>query len=210
MGATDMFRITVSGRASHGGAAPQEGIDAVVITAELISLLQTIVSRDLAPTDAAVVSIGTIHGGVAPNIIADRVVLTGTTRALAEATRRKVHGRIRAICSGLAAMYNTEIEFTITHELPVTANDDRIANIARGAAERIFGAEGVVDAGPSMGGEDFSYIAREIPSCFALLGTRITSGRAYGLHNPKMELNEDALPYGAAYLAQTALDLLKS
>ncbi len=208
MGAADMFRIVVSGKASHGGAAPQAGVDAIVIASELVSVLQTVVSRNVAPTDAAVISVCTIEGGSAPNIIADQVVMTGTIRALEEATHQKVKSRIRTICRNIARMHDATIDFSITLGVPVTSNDETIARIARDSAANIFGAANVAANQPDMAGEDFSYIAREIPSCYAHLGASVASGDAHKLHNPEMRVNEDALPYGAAFLAQTALDLL--
>ncbi|MCP4688355.1 MAG: amidohydrolase, partial [Desulfobacterales bacterium] len=184
MAAADMFRIVVSGRASHGGAAPHAGVDAIVIASELVSVLQTVVSRNVAPTDAAVVSVGVINGGSAPNIIADQVVLTGTIRALEEKTHREVKSRIRKICNGLAGMHDAAIDFAITLGVPVTSNDETIAKIARTSANAIFGSDKVAANNPDMAGEDFSYIAREIPSCYALLGARVASGEAHKLHNP--------------------------
>jgi amidohydrolase len=163
----------------------------------------------VAAADKAVVSVATINGGSAPNIIADRVEMTGTIRALDEDVHKHVISRIEAICKGISEIHGATIEFTITHWLPVTSNDTEIANIARKAAEQIFGKDNVVQGIPLMGGEDFAFIAREIPSCYVLLGTRIdTKEEVPGIHNPKTMINEDALPLGTAFLSQTALDLL--
>jgi len=170
--------------------------------------LQTIVSRHVSPKDTAVVSVSTIEGGNAANIVADKVRLTGTIRALNEATHQKLLHLIRARCDAFAAMHNTTIDLKIYYSVPVTVNDSEIARIARSSAQKVFGAPYVQEDITIMGGEDFAYIAQQVPSCFALLGTKVETGEAHPLHSPKMIINEDALPLGAAYLAQTAMDLL--
>ncbi|WP_455221184.1 M20 metallopeptidase family protein [Kaarinaea lacus] len=208
MAAADFFEIVITGKSAHAGVSPEAGIDAVVIAAELIMSLQTIVSRHVGPKDTAVVSVSTIEGGNAANIVADRVRLTGTIRALNEHTHQKLLQLIRARCDAFADMHNTTIDFKLFYSVPVTVNDSEISRVARASAQKIFGAQYVQDDVTIMGGEDFAYIAQQVPSCFALLGTKIVEGEAHPLHSPKMLINEDALPMGAAYLAQAAMDLL--
>lgn len=208
MAAADFFEITVAGKSTHAGVSPEAGIDAVVISAELILSLQTIVSRQVSPKDTAVVSVSTIEGGSAANVMAEKVWLTGTIRALNEGTRKKILGLVQARCDAFAAMYNTSIDVKYYYSVPVTVNDAGVSQVATGSATKIFGAQNVMDGMTIMGGEDFAYIAQKVPSCFALLGARIAEGEAHSLHSPKMIINENALPLGTAYLAQTALDLL--
>lgn len=210
MAAADFFEIIITGKSAHAGVSPEAGIDAVVIAAELVMSLQTIVSRHVSPKDTAVVSVSTIEGGNAANIVADRVRLTGTIRALNEDTHQKILHLIQVRCDAYAAMHNTNIDFKIFYSVPVTVNDSEVSRVARASAQKIFGAQYVNDDVTIMGGEDFAYIAQQVPSCFALLGTKVTEGEAHPLHSPKMVINEDALPMGAAYLAQTALDLLEA
>ncbi|WP_455208696.1 M20 metallopeptidase family protein [Kaarinaea lacus] len=208
MAAADFFEITIAGRSAHAGVSPEAGIDAVVISAELIMSLQTIVSRQVGPKDTAVVSICTIEGGDAANIVANKVRLTGTIRALHEDTHQKVLQSIQARCDAFAAMYSTSIELKIFYRVPVTVNDAEVSRVATDSARKIFSEHNVLDNVTIMGGEDFAYIAQQVPSCFALLGTKVAEGEAHPLHSPKMLINEDALPLGTAYLAQTTLDLL--
>ena len=208
MAAADFFEITIAGKSAHAGVSPEAGIDAVVISAELIMSLQTIVSRHVSPKDTAVVSVSTIEGGSAANIVAEKVWLTGTIRALNEATREKVLDLIQIRCDSFAKMYNTTIDLKFYYSVPVTVNNAEVSQIARNSAGKIFGEKKVLHDVSIMGGEDFAYIAQKVPSCFALLGTQITDGDVHPLHSPKMVINEEALPMGAAYLAQTALDLL--
>jgi len=208
LAAADRFEIVVHGRPSHAGVNPEAGIDAVVIAAELVGLLQTIVSRQVSPTAQAVVSIGTISGGSAYNIVADRVVLAGTTRALDDAVYRQNLARIRSICDNLAHMYETRIDFELQHSVPVTRNDADVTAAARRAAASIFPEAGILRVPPMLGGEDFAYIGAQVPACFALLGTQDPEGAPSSLHHPQMVLDERALPLGAAFLAASALELL--
>jgi len=208
MAAADFFEIVITGKSTHAGVSPEEGIDAVVLSAELILSLQTIVSRQISPKDTAVVSVSTIEGGSAANVMSDKVRLTGTLRALNESTRQKLHNLVQLRCDAIAAMHKTKIELTYYYGVPTTVNDDNVVKIASMSANSVFGKDNVLNDMSIMGGEDFAYIAQKVPSCFALLGTRVNSGEAYPLHSPKMLVNEDALPLGTAYLAQAALDLL--
>jgi amidohydrolase len=208
MAAADFFEITITGKSTHAGVSPEAGIDAVVIAAELILSLQTIVSRHIKASDTAVVSVSTIEGGSAANVLADKVRLTGTIRALNESTHQKILDLIQSRCDAFATMYSTNIEWHVYYSVPVTVNASEISQLAVHSAARVFGEENVIDNISIMGGEDFGYIAQKVPSCFALLGTQVISGEVHPLHSPKMIINEEALPLGTAYLAQTALDLL--
>ncbi|GHD68465.1 M20 metallopeptidase family protein [Jeongeupia chitinilytica] len=208
MAASDEFEIVVHGRAAHAGVSPQAGIDAVVIAAQIVTTLQTIVARNVGPTDTAVVSVGTLQGGTATNIVAEQVRLTGTIRTLNMETRAHVHARVATICEHAGAMHGTSVDCRIANGYPVTMNDAGIAAIARGAARNVLGEEALVELPPLMGGEDFSFTAQAVPSCFALLGTQGPERSPYSLHSPKMVVDESALPLGSAWLAQTALDLL--
>ncbi|WP_455200061.1 M20 metallopeptidase family protein, partial [Kaarinaea lacus] len=208
MAAADFFEIIVTGKSTHAGLSPEEGIDAVLISAELILSLQTIVSRQVGPTKTAVISVSTIEGGSAANVIADKVRLSGTIRALDEDIHQHILKSIQARCDAFSAIYNTDINFKVYYGVPVTVNDANISSVATQAARKVFDDRNVIDGVTIMGGEDFAYIGQKVPSCYALLGTKVTNGEAYPLHSPKMVVNEDALPFGSAYLAQTALDLL--
>lgn len=209
MAAADFFQLTINGKSAHAGVSPEAGIDAVVIAAELITSLQSIVSRQVSPKDTAVLSVSTIEGGSAANIVAEKVYLTGTIRTLKEETREKIHSLMQARCDSFASMYDTGIELKFYYSVPVTVNNADVSQIARESAAKIFGDNKVLYDVSTMGGEDFAYIAQKVPSCFALLGTKVDKGEAHPLHSPKMMINEDALPMGTAYLAQLALNLLK-
>lgn len=210
LAAADFFEIDISGKSAHAGVSPEKGIDAVVIASELILSLQTIVSRQVNPRDTAVLSVSTIEGGSAANIVAEKVYLTGTIRSLKESTREKILELMQARCDAFAAMYKTRIDLKFYYSVPLTVNDTRVSELTRKAASKIFNDNNVFNDVTIMGGEDFAYIARKVPSCFALLGTKVPNGEAHPLHSPKMIVNEQALPYGTAYLVQAALDLVKN
>ena len=210
MAAADFFEIVIEGRASHAGVSPEAGIDAVLIASELVVSLQAIVAREINPKDTGVVSVCTIEGGSAANVIADKVRMSGTIRALSEITRDTIVAAIKARCDAFASMHGTRIDLKFGYSVPVTVNHEDIRTVAAQSARTIFGEQAVHEDISIMGGEDFAYIAQKVPSCFALLGTRVYSGAAYPLHSPNMVVNEDALPLGAAYLAQAALDLLQA
>jgi len=209
LAAADRIRIEVLGKAAHAGVNPEQGVDALLIAGELVCLLQPLISRGVGPGEQAVISIGTIEGGSTYNVVADRVLLTGTTRALDDAVYQRNIRRIAGVCEHLGAMRGAEIRFAVEHAVPVTRNDQAITAVARESASRIFPKGGVLAVPPLMGGEDFAFVAARIPSCFGFLGTR-PSGRPPGsLHHPGMILDEAALPLGAAFLARGALDLLE-
>lgn len=210
LAAADFFEITVNGKSAHAGVSPEKGIDAVVIASELVLSLQTIVSRQVSPKDTAVVSVSMIEGGNAPNIVAEKVYLKGTVRSLKETTRETIVESMQARCDAFATMYNTTIDLQFYYSVPVTVNDENICRITAISATKIVGESGVLQDVSIMGGEDFAYIAQKVPSCFALLGTRVKTGEAFPLHSAKMVINEDGLPIGTAYLAQAALDLLSA
>ena len=210
MAAADLFKISIKGKASHAGAYPEKGVDAIVIASQLVMSLQTIISREINARETGVISISVINGGTTANIVADRVEMSGTIRALNEDMHQLIIKKIKKKCEAFGLMYDTEINFELMHTVSATSNNPEVVEVVKQSAAKVFGEDHVIKGIVTMGGEDFGNISRIIPSCFALLGTRPDTGPAYSLHNEKMVLNEDALPLGTAYLAQAALDLLKN
>ena len=208
MAAADAFKIQVIGKSSHAGATPELGIDAIAISAEVINAIHHIVSRNISPHDTAVISIGTIRAGTALNVIADKATMYGTIRSVKEKSGKLLREKVKAICEHIGEIHNTEIHFNILESIPVTMNDVGVTDMCKKAAAKIIPEEKIIQLDTVMGTEDFAFIAKEVPSCFILLGTRVTDGPAHSIHNSKMVVNEDALPIGTAYFAQAALDLL--
>ena len=169
MAAADMFDITIRGKGGHG-ATPQGTIDSVVVASHLVTMLQTIVSRNTNPLENTVVTIGKIKGGQNFNVIADKVELSGTTRAYTEQNREMIKNRMESIIEGVSRAFNAEIVLNYKEGYPPTINHDTPTKHIMDAASNVVG-EG---AGPpylSMGGEDFSYYLQNKPGCFFFVGS---------------------------------------
>ncbi|MGP1273079.1 MAG: M20 metallopeptidase family protein [Phycisphaerales bacterium] len=206
MASTDEFLITVRGVGGHA-AWPQQCKDPVVAAAAVVMSLQTVVSRNAGPLEAAVCTVGRIAGGTVDNIIPETVELEGTTRALLPEVRSRLEERVRAIATGVAQAHGCTAEIRWNHGYPVTRNDPALADRALGTLRRVFGAErvGVVDQ-PVMGGEDFSYYGQHVPACFFFLGTRpAEADRPMQLHTSSFDFNDDAIAMGVETFCTLAL-----
>ena len=202
MAATDEIQITVRGKGGHG-ALPHLAADPVVATAQIISALQTIASRNANPLDSVVVSVCSMQTSQlgAFNVIPDFVKLVGTVRTFQDETRALAERRIREIVTSVAHALGASGELDYKRGYPPTANHAREAEFAAGVGERLFGAHNVVrDAEPTMGGEDFSYMLLARPGAYVFLGQ---GGAELGclLHNSKYDFNDQVIPLGAGYLA---------
>jgi len=207
MASIDTLRIRVLGSSGHG-AAPHQASDAVVAAASVVLNLQTIVSRKVNPTEAAVVSIGRIQGGSAANVIAPEVELLGTIRARNEQTREHMRQLVRQVADGTCAALGTTAEVTITANLPVLNNDPEAVARVAGVATRLYGAEAVREAEPTLGGDDFSLYLEHVPGCYFWLGTAPGGGRAVDWHQATYDIDETALSVGASLLAGCAYSFL--
>lgn len=205
MAAADKFVVDIIGEGGHG-AAPHQAVDAVVVAAQVVLALQSVVSRQVDPLAPAVVSIGTIDGGNRYNVIADRVTLTGTIRTLNPVLRERIPELIQRLVRGVTSAYGARFQFDYTRGYPVMINDPEMTDFARTAAAEILGPDSVATIlEPSMGGEDFAYFLQQVPGCYAYLGTsRIGATRRIPWHHPRFNIDEEALAIGAAYLAGTA------
>ena len=202
----DALHLTVRGRGAHA-AYPHLGRDPIFIAAQLISALQGIVSRTVDPLAPAVITLGSIHGGTRANIIPESVAISGTIRALDEATRAHLADEIGRVAT-VAAALGGECDVDIVRGYPVTVNDAGAVSIVRAAAADVLGQGRAVEVEPSMGAEDFSLLAARAPGCFFRLGVTPPGGEPTRIHSPRFRLDEDALPLGAALLAACALERL--
>jgi amidohydrolase len=204
MAAVDGIAITVRGRGGHGGK-PHSAADPVLAAAHVVTALQSVVSREVAPVDAAVVTIGSIHGGHAFNVIPETVELVGTIRTFDPALRRSMPERIARIAGGIAGAFRCRAELTLTAGNPAVVNDPAATEIARRAAVQVVGEEKVVPPVPTMGGEDMAVYFEKAPGCFVFVGS---ANPAKGLdaehHNPHFDFDEDALVIGCEFLVQGA------
>jgi len=205
MAAVDNFEIRVTGRGSHG-AMPHAGIDPIVIAARVVEGLQHVRSRMINPLDPVVVTIGTIHGGSAVNVIPDEVTLTGTIRCLDEDSRARIFENMERMAVNTAKASGGDAAFTVTDGYPPTINEERSTAFARDALNEILGGENTVEIGlPVMGGEDFSYYLKEIPGTFMRLGV----GDKPPLHNAAYDFEDKAIPTGIRMMAGIAVRFLE-
>jgi len=209
--APDTITIVVRGKGGHG-AHPHLSVDAVVAASHVVIALQTIVSREIDPLAAVVLSLGTIKGGYRENIIADEVEIKGTVRTLSPEIRAAMPERIERIVKGVCDSLRADFTFTYEAGYPVLVNDSAMTYLVERVGQRVLGMGNVLRApAPSMGGEDFSYIAERVPSCFFYLGALNPEKEChYPIHHPKFNFDEEAIPYGMAMLVEACLEYLSS
>jgi hippurate hydrolase len=209
MAATDEVQITVRGRGGHG-AMPHLVLDPVVASAQIITALQTIASRNVEPVDAVVVSVCSMQTSQlgAFNVVPDFVRLVGTVRSFRPATRDLAEQRLKQICSKTAEAMGCTAEIQYTRGYPATVNSAREAQFAARVGERVFGKGNVItEHEPTMGGEDFSYMLQARPGAYVFLGQGGVQGGCF-LHNPNYDFNDAVIPLGAGYLAALVEDAL--
>ena len=200
----DAFSIDVIGKGAHG-ARPHEGIDPIVAASAIVGALQTIVSRRLDPGASAIVTIGSIHGGTAPNVIPERVTLTGTLRAMRPEVRALLHREVTAVAMSVAAAHGASADVSIERGPPPIVNPERESRWARAAAERVVGPDNVVPFGvTNMGGEDFACYLERMGGCFLRIGAREAGGEPAPAHSPGFIAAEESIFVGAAVLAECA------
>ena len=204
---TDDVELTIHGRSSHG-AYPESGADAIVCAAQVITSLQTLVSRNVSPLVSAVLSLGMISGGTAGNIICDRVSLRGTLRTANGEIRAMMKRRIAEVASGVAAAMGCTAEVCITSGYAALVNDEGEAGRVMRVGARLLGEKNVVrKAAPSMGGEDFSFFCERVPGAFFHLGcVKKEDMPAPLLHSRDFHLDEDCLTVGAMMHVALVLD----
>ncbi|MFC1528309.1 M20 family metallopeptidase [Candidatus Latescibacterota bacterium] len=204
MAAVDNFNIVVTGKGTHG-AMPHAGVDPITIAARIIDGIQHIRSRMINPLDPIVITVGTIHGGSAVNVIPDEVTMTGTIRSLDHETRGKIPVMMERMAAETAKASGGNANFTITDGYPPTINEDRATAFARDVLYEILGTENVLEIEkPVMGGEDFAYYLEKIPGSFIRLGV----GDRPALHNSLYDFNDEAIPFGIRIMAGIALKFL--
>lgn len=209
MANTDWFRIDIRGTSCHG-AMPQRGHDAVMVGAEIINALQTIVSREVSPYEPAVVTVGEFHGGTARNVIAGTAYLTGTVRTYGAKTHDMMPGLIRRIVEHTAAALGAEAElsdYTIANYK--VENEPASSERCRQAVVKLLGEEGVGSYQGTLSGEDFSEYLHAVPGMLAFLGCRNAEiGATYAQHSCFYKIDETVLAKGAMLSAQYAIDFL--
>jgi amidohydrolase len=211
MAAADGLRITVHGKQTHA-AMPWNGVDPIVTASQIVLGLQTIVSRQAPITVApAVVTLGVMNGGVRSNIIPDSVTMAGTIRTLDEGMRMDIHERVKRTVENIAAASGARADVRVGLGLPVTVNNPALTSWAVPTLERVAGANKAYATQPSLGAEDFSYYAQEVPGLFLFLGVTPEGqdpATAPANHSPLFFADEGALPVGVRALASLAVEYM--
>jgi amidohydrolase len=202
--AADSFRATIIGEGCHG-AYPHLGVDPIYISAQVITALQSIVSRRVDPTSPSVITVGSIRGGTMANIIPAEVELRGTIRSLNEEVREQLWTELRAVLE-TTRLLGGDFSLEIQEGYPVLVNDTRVARLLRDVSTQFLGADKVHQELPEMGAEDFAILSSQAPGAMFSLGV-MPAGRdaPLRLHSPNFDLDEEALPLGSAILAGAAL-----
>jgi len=207
--ASNPFTITIKGKGGHG-AHPDSTIDPIVIASQVILGIQTIVSREIPPTDPIVITVGSIHGGTAQNIIPEEVKISGIIRTMKSEHRNYVKKRFKEVVEGIAHSMRGDCIIDIEESYPCLYNNDDILNLLENSAESIIGKENIKKLeSPSMGVESFAYFSMERPSAFYFLGVR---NEEKGIINPAhgsfFDIDENAIPIGVAIQCKIAYDYL--
>ena len=197
------FIVKFHGRTGHGGS-PHKCVDVLVPAAAFIQGVQTVVSRNTDPLESLVCAVCSVHGGSPENFAPDLVTLTGSIRALSEDVKAMAEGRVQVLAEQLAAAYGCTCEYTLIPEVPVTWNGPEMTALAHRAAELTVGAGNVVRPKPALASEDFAVFGRHVPSFFYWLGSGYPDRDVNPCwHAGDFTTDDDALPIGAALLAQS-------
>jgi hippurate hydrolase len=203
------FDVEFKGRGAHG-AFPHDSVDPIVLASQAVTALQTIVSRNIRPSDTVVLSITRMHGGEAYNVIPETCSIGGTVRTFSLDALSVVENRMKEICDGLAATYGAEAEIDFRTIFHPVVNDDAVTRTAGDVAATIVGEDNVLRSlPPGTGSEDFSFMSEQVPSCYLLLGNSDDAHKA-PVHNPSYDFNDRAAIYGAAFFAGVTEHYLSS
>jgi hippurate hydrolase len=204
-------KLYISIKSSGGHAAtPHQTVDTVLVAAQLITSLQTIISRNRNPQNPSVLSICSIHGGNTTNVIPSEVKLMGTFRAMDETWRFQAHELMMQQAKGLAIATGAEIDFRVDVGYPTVDNEPAITEAAWKLADQYMGAENVEETELRMGAEDFGYYSQVIPGCFFRLGVRNESLDAiHNVHTPVFKIDEDAIAHGVGMMAWLGVSLFQ-
>ena len=209
MASADFFKIEITGKGGHG-SLPHQTIDSVVVGSALVMNLQSIISREISPIDAGVVTIGSFQSGTRFNVIASQAILEGTIRAFSKETRAHIEASLRRMIKTTCETYRATGELTYNYGTTPVINDEACSKIAEKSVETILGKDGLTKFEKITGGEDFCYFTESVPGVLAFVGSRNSDKNAdYPHHHEKFNIDEDALEYGSALYAQYAFDFLR-
>jgi hippurate hydrolase len=205
---SDPFTISIRGRGGHA-ARPHEATDAIVAASSLVTIIQTLVSREVDPNRAEVITIGSFHAGTLHNVIASEATLQGTVRSTDEITRLRTIDGLKRIVQSIETMYDVYADLDFEEGLPAVINSKRGAEIAEIAAKDVVPAAKVISQGfPSLGGEDFSFYLQRIEGCMVRFGAALPTEKSPA-HSSGFDFDENCLEIGSRWLAAVALRWLK-
>ncbi len=211
MAAFDIFEITINAKGAHG-AMPHTGNDAIVIASQIVTALQSIVSRRTNPLDSAVVSVTQIHAGDTWNVLPENAIIRGTARSFKPEVHDMLEREIETIARGICTAFGATLDFRYERRYPALVNSEQESLLAAAVAAKVVGKENVnANAAPKMGSEDFAYMLQESPGCYIWLGNG-AEGELGGcaIHNPYYDFNDEIAVLGASYwseLVETALPM---
>jgi amidohydrolase len=209
MAANHCFKLVIHGKSGHA-AFPHMGIDAILVATHLIQSAQAIVSRYTSPIEPVVLSFTKIEGGVAQNVIAEKVHLEGTIRAFDLKSMERVIERLNQMIEGVSTSFSAHITLEFNLRYPSLLNDSSVHSKIGDSLSAVFGNENVIEIDPMLASEDFAFYSRKIPSMFYFLGAKPTASDPFFLHHPKMQVNETCIVLGATFLTEAALELVKN
>jgi amidohydrolase len=208
MAAMDSFTVRITGKGGHA-AMPDGGVDAILMGAQAIIALQSLVSREVSPIVPFVVHVGTIRGGNAFNILAESVEMKGTVRCLNEDLQKSVPERMNRILQGVTAAFRGFHELDYQFGYPPVVNDGAMTELLTAEAAAVVGREMVIEVPPTMGGDDMAFFLNAVPGCYFFVGAgNPEKGANHPHHNSRFDIDEDALVIGAETLARAALAYL--
>lgn len=206
---SDSFQIEIKGKTSHG-AYPEQGIDSIAAAAQIITGVQSIVSRNISPLNPAVITFGSIHGGNATNLISDSVIMEGTIRALDQYSRELLIGRLKEMVQWTAKAYGAKAQVKLKKGYPVLMNDNLVVETIKEVAICETAIEKVVELKePTMGVEDFSYYLEKVPGAFFFLGSGYKGRENEGIHSDRFEVDEKCIRVGIRLEVMSVLKLLE-
>jgi amidohydrolase len=210
MAGAEEIQVKIIGKGGHG-AIPNQTIDPVVAAANIVTALQSIVSRNVAPLETAVVSVTTIHGGSAYNVIPQEVLLEGTIRTFDKRVRQRVIERFEQTTKGVGEALGCQVEIKIKRLTPALFNEETITKKVQQTAKNVL-SDSLLDTSgyTTMAAEDMAFMQEKLPGCYFFIGSNDSSRNLdYGHHHPKFDFDEEALVRGAALMASAASDILK-
>lgn len=210
LASADTYDIIIKGKGGHG-AMPDQCIDPIICGSTLVNTLQSIVSREIIPTEPVVISVCSFNSGSSFNIIPNEAKLSGTVRTFNNSIREKIPEKMERIISNIVKSYRAEYEFKFHYGTPATINDIKASKIASNAVEKLYGKEAIVTYPAAMLGEDFAKMLSKKQGCFVLIGCRNEEKRIVEPHhNPKFDLDEDALKYGVGFFIQYVFEYFEN